>query len=98
MAYRLPIPLEAQQLVLEYCSWAKWGTSMWAAWQATEAHAHDGTPSARAFKEEFIENCGPQYYEEWHWVPPMKLAWWPPVSCHLGWAGPVLDDREAVFK
>ena len=28
----------------------------------------------------------------------MKLPWWPPVACHLGWAGPVLDDKEAVFK
>ena len=96
MAYRLPIPLEAQQLVFEYCSWATWGASTWAAWQAKEAHAHGGTPSAQEFNEELIENVGPEYYEEWHWVPPMKPAWWMPVACHLGWAGPVLDDREVV--
>ena len=98
MAYRLPVTLEAQQLVLEYVSRAKWSASTWATWQAKEAHANGGTPSCVELKEEIIEKVGPQYYEEWHWVPPMKPAWWPPVACHLGWAGPVLDDREAVCK
>ena len=71
MAYRLPVPVEAQQLVLEYVSCVKWSASTWAAWQAKEAHANGG---------------------------PMKPAWWSPVASHLGWAGPVLDDREAVCK
>ena len=98
MAYRLPVPAEAQQLVLEYVSCVKWSASTWAAWQAKEAHANGGTPSSLELKEEFIENVGPQYYEMWHSYPPMKPAWWSPVACHLGWAGPVLDDREAVCK
>ena len=89
MAYRLPVPLEAQQLVLEYVSRVKWSASTWAAWQAKEAHANSGTPSSLELKEEFIENVGPQYYEMWHSYPPMKPAWWSPVACHLGWAGPV---------
>ena len=66
MAYRLPVPVEAQQLVLEYVSCVKWSASTWAAWQAKEAHANGGTPSSLELKEEFIENVGPQYYEMWH--------------------------------
>ena len=58
MAYWLPVPPEAQQLVLEYCSCAKWSASTWAAWQAKEAHANGGTPSSLELKEEFIENVG----------------------------------------
>ena len=98
MSYRLPLPLEAQELVLEYVSCVKWSTSTWAAWQAKEARANGGTPSSLVLKEEFIENIGPQYYDMWHFYPPMKPAWWSPVASHLGWAGPVLDDREAVCK
>ena len=48
MAYRLPVPVEAQQLVLEYVSCVKWSASTWAAWQAKEAHANGGTPSSLA--------------------------------------------------
>ena len=98
MSRRLPVPLEAQQLVLEYVSCVKWSASPWAAWQAKEAHANGGTPSSLELREEFIENVGPQYYEMWQFYPPMKPVWWPPVACHLGWGGPVLDDREAVCK
>ena len=60
MSYRLPLPLEAQELVLEYVSCVKWSASTWAAWQAKEAHANGGTPSSLELKEEFIENVGPQ--------------------------------------